>query len=509
MSPLDGEPSVPRRKDSDVLGPPRRRLTRRRRGPACVAAGLLVAACGGDVTGPEGTDDQAVASIRMTPSIVGVELGAHHRARAEALNAAGDVLDDREILWSIDDETVATVTPDGDVHALSSGMATLKATSEGVEGTARVDVVTDGSADIAACMPLGLGPESYQRPPGGAEPPTGELRAIMLFADFPDAPGNEPTQPLYDWAVPRAQEWFAEVSKGRFALVVDHVPGWFRAPEESSSYDASTYDGHRRYIQDVADLADPTVDFSPYQAIFVVASDRSRQSGSFANPGFDFQLDGVQIRSGITFGTDLRIQDPPHYAPHLVVHETGHLLGLPDLYLYGAGSFTTAHRSAGMWDVMSWLGTGAHYVAWHKWKLGWLDQQRVDCLYAASVERTLVPFDADTGLQALIVRTQLPTMHVIEVRRARGFDGNLCEEGVLVYSVDMNAAGGSEPVRVLSARPDRDAMLAGGAQCGPLYESSYGVGGDRVAELYVPDAGLGVTVLEDLGDGYRVRVNRY
>jgi M6 family metalloprotease-like protein len=508
MSPLDGE-ILARRRGSNALGALRRTQRWSHSGRAWIATCLLVTACGGDVTGPGETDDQTVAAIRIIPSILGVELGAHHKARAEALNAAGDVLDGRQIRWSIDGESVATVTVDGDLHARTAGRATLEATSEGVVATAQVDVVTDGSADIAACKPLGLGPESYQRPPSAAETPTGELRAIMLFADFPDAPGSEPTQPLYDMGVPRAKEWFAEVSGGRFALVVDQVPGWFRAPDESASYDASTYDGHRRYIQDVADVADPTVDFSPYQAIFVVASDRSRQSGSFANPGFDFQLDGVQIRSGVTFGTDLRIQDPLHYAGHLVVHETGHLLGLPDLYLYGASSFATAHQSAGMWDVMSWLGTGAHYLAWHKWKLGWIDEERVDCLYAASVERTLVPFDADTGLQTLIVRTPLPTMHVIEVRRARGFDGNICEEGVLVYSVDLNAPGGSEPVRVLSARPDRDAMLAGRAECGPLYESTFGVGGDRVSELYVADAGLGVTVLEDLGDGYRVRVNLY
>ncbi len=467
-----------------------------------------VVACGGDATAPEVDLDVSVASVRIIGGSVAVELGAQHLARAEPLNANGTVLSGSSVTWSTRDPDVASVSGTGELQARALGSTVLTATSEGVSATADVQVVATGSVAPDLCALVGPGPESHVHP-FPVEETIGELRAIMLFADFSDAPASEVTRPLYDLTVPLAQEWFDEVSGGRFTFTVDAVHQWFRAPGVSSSYDASTYEGHERYIADIANLANPTVDFSPYDAIFIVASDGSRQSGSFANPGFRFRLDGVEIRAGVTMGTGIRSSVPAGFGAYLTVHETGHLLGLPDLYRYGAGTFEISQAAVGVWDVMSWSGGGAHVLTWHKWKLEWLDDDRVDCLGDVSVERTVEPFDALAGSQALIVPLSASRLLVIEARRARGFDERLCEEGVLAYVVDVGAAGGSDPIRLKSARADRDRTLAAGNACGPLYESSFGVGSGRISRFFDRADGVSVEVTEDLGDGYRVRVNRY
>lgn len=66
--------------------------------------------------------------------------------------------------------------------------------------------------------------------------PTGELPAVMLFVDFPDAPGTETTSSLYDLLVPNSVRWFGEVSYGIMSLRVTPVHRWYRMPKPATAY---------------------------------------------------------------------------------------------------------------------------------------------------------------------------------------------------------------------------------------------------------------------------------
>jgi len=118
-------------------------------------------------------------------------------------------------------------------------------------------------------------------------------------------------------------------------------------------------------------------------------------------------------------------------------HEYGHILGLPDLYDYDYDS-----KGAGKWSIMaagSWNGGGAspaHFDAWCKSKLGWVQPVRVTD-YETNAELPAVEFtpvvyrlwtDGDTvGRQYFLV----------ENRQKLGlFDAKLPGEGLLVYHVD-------------------------------------------------------------------------
>lgn len=63
-------------------------------------------------------------------------------------------------------------------------------------------------------------------------------------------------------------------------------------------------------------------------------------------------------------------------------HETGHLLGLPDLYAFKpltVGSKRDIHYYVGGWDLMGWIsGHAPDFFAWSKSKLGWIEKGQVD-----------------------------------------------------------------------------------------------------------------------------------
>jgi uncharacterized protein YjdB len=81
-----------------------------------------------------------VAAVQVTPSAASVATGAFAQLAATPRDAAGNALAGRTVTWSSANEAVATVTSDGRVLGVAPGTATIRATSEGVTGTATVTV---------------------------------------------------------------------------------------------------------------------------------------------------------------------------------------------------------------------------------------------------------------------------------------------------------------------------------------------------------------------------------
>lgn len=142
------------------------RSTRRRARAALGIATLLLAGCGGTADsvvdpGPPDPPDPPpgpapVAAVAVAPHDAVLEVGATLQFTAEARDSAGVVLEDREVIWSSSDTTIATVTGSGRVRGGVPGTATIVATVEGVSGAAPVSVVHApatlvGAGDIAAC----------------------------------------------------------------------------------------------------------------------------------------------------------------------------------------------------------------------------------------------------------------------------------------------------------------------------------------------------------------------
>ena len=130
-------------------------------------------------------------------------------------------------------------------------------------------------------------------------------------------------------------------------------------------------------------------------------------------------------------------------------HEFGHALGLPDLY---KTSSPTATR-VGDWDIMdsgSWNNNGhtpAHFSAWSKYFLGWVDPTIVT---SGLINATLTQTEtSSTGVYMIINSTltagELPDSgtseyFLVENRQKVGFDASLPGNGVLIWHID-NSVG--------------------------------------------------------------------
>jgi M6 family metalloprotease-like protein len=360
---------------------------------------------------------------------------------------------------------------------------------------------------LGLTAPSGTAPEFWEGPTNYRLflRPMGEIRAIMLFARFPDAEGEESTRDLYNRLVPEGAAFFKRASYGQMTLKVDVRHRWIAMDRSSTwaGYDQGKWDTHKAYVAEVVRKAGKDVDFGQYDIVYIIGSKNkgTPQSPTWRAPvGRGIRAGNAEIRHAVTFGNDARNRN---WGWQTLTHETGHVFGLPDLYAFKADAsrFKDFQRYVGCWDVMGCQQTGSEYLVWHKYKLGWLSDR--DVLIARRTSRTGVvnPIDEKGSLKAVVVPIDDVEAYVVEVRSRDGKPGS--ETGVLCYRVSLAIASGQGPIRIIPARPDdNDPQLE--RTFITLYHALY------VRGPVVADAGrrVKIEILGREGRGYRIGVTR-
>jgi M6 family metalloprotease-like protein len=355
---------------------------------------------------------------------------------------------------------------------------------------AGVGVSSPDGAGSRACLPALTVPgvTEGRSEHGTVAPSIGVLRAALLLVHAADAPPDDSVAVAPE-TFDASEAWFRAVSFGRLELRVEMTPRWLPLPRRSAEYVA---DGER-YLRDAVAAADPHIDFSRIDVVYLSPSSRTPATATSAIlNGFGTRADGKEVRFWIPFGAGFAAEASE---PYLLVHETGHLLGLPDLYSRGAPS--TFHR----WDVMA-ARWPAELFAWHRWKLGWLEPGQVVCMAGRPATRTvtLAPVERPGGTKAVFVKRGGRIL-AVEVRAREGYDRTLCETGVLVYEVDQTQFKRT-PVHLYEAQTGRNPPEG---TCGARWNAPFDSAQGEVRTLRL--TGVRVAVLARRPDGsYRVRV---
>jgi M6 family metalloprotease-like protein len=322
---------------------------------------------------------------------------------------------------------------------------------------------------------------------------------LMLLVEFPDrraADAEDPykaTAPYLDY-LQGCTEWFARASYGqfRFSLASPQVErnlGWILMDKNATDYrSGGTTIPAYAYIAEAAQKAYDKwgVKVDDYDQLVIMPA--KGKSGLGNGPAYTHRKPTGPKEPNLNRVVYVDKDKKPHYIDTAItagndlfrwgyrwaVHETGHTMGLPDLYSYGpvirdvkVGIFFYC----GGWDMMGNIaGHSTDFLAWPKWKLHWIRDDQVDVVTQPTAKPTthvISPVETPGGTKMVVVRTGLSTAYVAEFRTRLGI--NALDErgkysGVLIYRIDASKSGarGSDHTgQVISKKYYNDPAVGG------------------------------------------------
>lgn len=298
---------------------------------------------------------------------------------------------------------------------------------------------------------------------------TGDVKAVMVFVEFPDVRHDRTTEETCSIITGDAKDWYRVESYGRLRFEVTPHGDWQMMPKRTTDYGNIQSDGnaHREYIRTALSLfATGSINYDDCHIAYVVAAKAPEASGVLFNSptlsaGIEVPTNNGTVRQAVTFG-----RDSYERGSHVLLHETGHLFGLPDLYLFNSTDWL---KPVGAWDIMCDLDLGQHFLGWHKYKLGWLDESQLFYLKSSEVSLLLNPFESAEGVKVLLLSSESESrLYVVEIAQPLGTNQEYRDKGILVYTVDAEVETGKCPVSVVSGTdksPSADETNKYGALC--------------------------------------------
>lgn len=289
-----------------------------------------------------------------------------------------------------------------------------------------------------------------------------ELKALFLCVDFPNRRAADSKHPepkfYYDLLAGEGLEVFRQISYGRLRLDVELADRWYTMPKCDADYDMErviTWETHRNYIKDALDAAQD-IDFGQYDILYIAPVEGSAVPYSPTMTAKSWPVEaanGSKIGLVVTFGADMYFRRGKLFA-----HENGHILGLPDLYLYDVpAGIRDCFAHCGTYDLMGLIEALApDYLAYHKWRLGWIDDdQTAEAARGEVGTFALTPVEVPGGLKLVNIPLDGENGYIAEYRTPTELDEKLGADGVLVYRISAKVPNGMGCVTVIPPEPEK------------------------------------------------------
>ena len=326
----------------------------------------------------------------------------------------------------------------------------------------------------------------------------GPQKTIVILTKFSDKSNSTKPSQISN-TLNDLNDYHNENSYGAVSFQTDITPSptspWYLMPNAMTYYGADSSSSDNQLVQDALQAAyNAGVNLVNYKFALVVHSGDDEaithvtsDIHSYTIPGFIFSptpLISYKISTSVVAETDPK---------GVYAHESGHLLGLPDLY-DTTGRIDPANNFIGYWELMAlgeWnpnngnplLQPGtypAHMSAWSKIQLGLVPSSRVATVQSGdSANLTIQNLEQGTNsIQAV----KLPvaynpdgsmTYYLVEMRAKIGtydqhlpFPSTYPNSGLLIYKVNESIPNGNGSVQLIDAHPGGDLNDAPFGPCG-------------------------------------------
>jgi M6 family metalloprotease-like protein len=299
----------------------------------------------------------------------------------------------------------------------------------------------------------------------------GNVNLAIIYTTYTDAPGDDRAFNEYEKVqFPEVAKFYSNSSYGRLKITLTTNNKYYNISKPSASYNLEAMNQTSRFSEvatDAVNAAKGDYDFSKIDAILVVMPS-SAKAVDLGAMGVRINEGGKTFYQGIT-AAYINPSDKKPVFPRFLVHELGHNFGL---------LHPLSQQTGYGWDVMAWEEVpGADLFGWEKFILKWIDPGQVNCLtgipsasITSYVEATGI---ASENTKMNIVRLSESKALVVESRRKSEVDElTPSEEGVLVYTVDVNLGSNRAPIKLFSngkpvhTMPNGNRLLLGSLQEG-------------------------------------------
>lgn len=319
---------------------------------------------------------------------------------------------------------------------------------------------------------MGSGEDIRNLPPPAwrGMPTSGTNKVLVLLVDFPDYPAFNSYATVSnkvlgagvpgDFPLESLTKFYSRASYGQLTIK-GSVLGWYRMAHNRSWYepadDASASEqnaANYAVIREVVDNFDASIDYSQFDnnadgEVDYFAILWSGPDNGWANFWWGYQWDLYQDlwRDGVRFKTfswqwESNPTYPPFvadYQPNVIIHETGHALGLPDYYDYDDS--VGPRGGVGGLDMMD---SGKHdHNCFSKFMLDWI----VPTVITNSVEDFPLRASADYPEAVALTKGYTGTscfaeFYMVQNRQQVNNDLDLPGTGLLVWHIDSRLTGG-------------------------------------------------------------------